>query len=97
MFPTCFTSPPSNIESQALSLKIAGWKVIKSNGILDLETISLQNYDKYNKFIEYPVDKLKKLGLFDTSACGGGGDGDVTWNTLDENACSKYNLKCDRW
>jgi hypothetical protein len=97
MFPTCFTSPPSNIESQALSLKIAGWKVIKSNDILDLETISLQNYDKYNKFIEYPVDKLKKLGLFDTSACGGGGDGDVTWNTLDENACSKYNLKCDRW
>lgn len=67
----------------------------KNNGIMKPDWIYFKD-TKYEKF-KGNVSDFTKYGIYDVSACGGGGSGELTYYTLDETACNHYNLPCGRW
>ena len=52
--------------------------------------------DKYVKF-EWKIADFTSEDLYYSANCGGGDSSDINYKTLDEAACTKYNLPCARW
>lgn len=93
-FPGCKTTVSSSIQNTINSTP-GFYGEFRDNGFMKPNWIYFTD-SKYNKFIG-ETNNFEKYGLYDITACGGGGSGELTYYTLDENACEKYNLSCDRW
>lgn len=92
-FPGCKTTVSSSIQNTINSTP-GFYGEFRDNGFMKPNWIYFTD-SKYNKFIG-ETNNFEKYGLYDITACGGG-SGELTYYTLDENACEKYNLSCDRW
>ena len=93
-FPGCKTTVSSSIQS-TINNTPGFYGEFRDNGFMKPNWIYFTD-SKYNKF-KGETNNFEKYGLYDITACGGGGSGELTYYTLDETACEKYNLSCDRW
>lgn len=57
--------------------------------------IGFKDFEKYKKFT-WDIKDYSKYDIYYDAPCGGGG-GEPTYYTLDEDMCNKYNLPCARW
>lgn len=93
-FPGCETTVSSSIQN-TINNTPGFYGEFRDNGFMKPNWIYFTD-EKYNKF-KGETNNFEKYGIYDITACGGGGDGELTYYTLDETACEKYNLSCDRW
>lgn len=92
--PGCRTTVSSSIQSKINSIP-GVYGDFNAIGFMKPNWIFFTD-SKYDKF-KGETHNFEKYGLYDVTACGGGGDGSLTYYTLDEAACEKYNLPCGRW
>lgn len=92
--PGCRTTVSSSIQSKINSIP-GVYGDFNATGFMKPNWIFFTD-SKYDKF-KGETHNFEKYGLYDVTACGGGGDGSLTYYTLDEAACEKYNLPCGRW
>ena len=57
--------------------------------------IGFKDSSKYKKFT-WDIKDYSKYDLYYDAPCGGG-EGETTYYTLDEDMCNEYNLPCARW
>lgn len=95
-FPGCKTTVSSSIQN-TINKTPGFYGEFRDNGFMKPNWIFFTD-SKYNKF-KGETNNFEKYGLYDISACGSAGDDELNLNyyTLDETACEKYNLSCDRW
>ena len=93
-FPGCKTTVSSSIQN-TINNTPGFYGEFRDNGFMKPNWIYFTDA-KYNKF-KGETNNFEKYGIYDITACGGAGDGALTYYTLDETACKKYNLSCDRW
>ena len=93
-FPGCKTTVSSSIQN-TINNTPGFYGEFRDNGFMKPNWIFFTD-SKYNKF-KGETNNFEKYGLYDITACGGAGDGELNYYTLDETACKKYNLSCDRW
>lgn len=93
-FPGCKTTISSSAQN-TINKTPGFYGDFRNDGFMKPNWIYFTN-SQYDKF-KGDIYNFEKYGLYDVTACGGAGDGELKYYILDESSCEKYNLSCDRW
>lgn len=94
-FPGCILDISDSTKSKLTNIK-GMYPTYSGSHVMKPNWIGFVDYQKYSKFT-WDITDYSKYDLYYDAPCGGGGGGEPTYYTLDEEMCEEYNLPCARW